>query len=342
MKIGVLYNEPEANASTADLDVLVQVDVVSHALIKLGHEPIKLGCTLDLATLRRDLIALKPDHVFNLVESLAGVDRLMPLATLLLDTLSIPYTGTQTHGMLLANDKLAAKAKMRELGIPTADWFCADSCRCDHQGPMIVKAVWEHASWGMDDQAIVSNLTQAKKLLAERTQSSGRLHFAEAFIAGREFNLSLLAAPNSTSLLGAPQVLPVAEIDFSGLPTGKPKIVGYAAKWDEDSTEYAQTPRRFLDPGEDPELVKKLRQIACECWHAFGISGYARVDFRVDEAGNPWVLEVNANPCLSPDAGFAAALAQASIPFETAISRILADFRWPHQGLESAFSARGS
>ena len=130
----------------------------------------------------------------------------------------------------------------------------------------------------------------------------GRACYAEQYIDGREFNLSVLASPQG------PQVLPPAEIDFSGFPPGKPRLVGYRAKWEEGSFEFQHTPRRFDFPAEDGPLLDRLRDLALGSWRVFGLRGYGRVDFRVDEAGHPWVLETNTNPCLSPDAGFYAAL----------------------------------
>jgi GNAT superfamily N-acetyltransferase len=100
-------------------------------------------------------------------------------------------------------------------------------------------------------------------------------------------------------------------------------MVGYRAKWDPASFEYQHTPRRFDFPPEDTPLLLRLRELCLQCWELFTLGGYARVDFRVDHQGNPWILEVNANPCLSPDAGFAAALGQAGISFDQAIAQIL-------------------
>ena len=122
-----------------------------------------------------------------------------------------------------------------------------------------------------------------------------------------------------------PEVLPPAEIDFSAFPPAKPRIVGHRAKWQADSFEYHHTPRRFDFPPSDHPLLEQLRHLAQQCWTLFGLRGWVRVDFRVDAAGRPWILEINANPCLTPDAGFAAALGQASIPFDDAIQRILDD-----------------
>ena len=111
----------------------------------------------------------------------------------------------------------------------------------------------------------------------------------------------------------APQVLPPAEIDFGDFPPDKPRIVGYQAKWDDESFEYHHTPRRFEFPSTDRALLAELSRLAADCWHQFGLRGYVRVDFRVDRDGRPWILEVNSNPCLSLDAGFAAAVQRAGI-----------------------------
>ena len=112
-------------------------------------------------------------------------------------------------------------------------------------------------------------------------------------------------------------------------PADKPRIVGYAAKWAEDSFECRHTVRRFVDQRQEGPLCRQLGEIALRCWDVFQLRGYARVDFRVDSSGQPWVLEINANPCISPDAGFAAALAERGIPYSAAIRRIIVEARRP-------------
>ena len=121
-----------------------------------------------------------------------------------------------------------------------------------------------------------------------------------------------------------PQVLPLAEIDFSAFPEGKLRIVDYRAKWDDQSFEFHNTPRRFDFAAADQPLLDRLGQLAAACWTSFGLNGYVRVDFRVDSASQPWILEINANPCLSPDAGYAAAVQRAGIGWDQAVERILA------------------
>jgi D-alanine-D-alanine ligase len=143
--------------------------------------------------------------------------------------------------------------------------------------------------------------------------------FVETYIDGREFNVALLAGESG------PDVLPPAEIRFDAFPEDTLKIVDYRAKWEADSFEYQQTPRQFTFPKEDAPLLGDLRRIALQCWQLFGLRGYARVDFRVDHHQQPWVLEVNANPCLSPDAGFVAAATQAGLSVNDIVARIFDD-----------------
>jgi D-alanine-D-alanine ligase len=141
---------------------------------------------------------------------------------------------------------------------------------------------------------------------------------AEVYVEGREFNLALLSAREGVELL------PPAEIVFDHYPEGKRRVVCYRAKWEEDSFEYGHTPRSF-DFLCGPSVIQRLEEIARACWDLFGLAGYARVDFRVDKEERPWVLEVNTNPCLSPDAGFAAAAARAGLSMTRVVERIVED-----------------
>jgi D-alanine-D-alanine ligase len=185
----------------------------------------------------------------------------------------------------------------------------------------IVKSLWEHASVGLEADNVVEcrDDQMLEQAMAVRAPFLGGVCFADAFIEGREFNLSLLGSPQG------PQVLSPAEIIFEGYAAGQPRIVGYRAKWDVDSEEFRHTPRSFDFGARDNPLLAELQVLALQCWQFFGLRGYARVDFRVDERGRPWILEINANPCLSPDAGFAAALARAGIDFTRVVEWIVAD-----------------
>ncbi|MEZ6122112.1 MAG: hypothetical protein R3C49_02920 [Planctomycetaceae bacterium] len=323
MKVAVLYNQPLDDTDQSDLDVLVQRDAVSESLQRLGHDVVHLSCTLNLETARRQLIAHQPDAVFNLVESLAGTDRLMAAATLLLEAMRLPFTGANSVSLLETSAKPVAKQRLVDAGLPTPAWRIPESgahiCpRSDSEirpDCWILKPVWEHASVGMTDDAVITanSEEELQQRLRDWQQTTGRPCFAEEFIAGREFNLSVLDG----------QALPPAEIDFSAFPQHKPRIVGQDAKWNSDSFEYHQTPRTFTFATDDSDLLKQLQLNALRCAELFNMSAYCRVDFRVDQQGRPWILEINANPCLSPDAGFAAAVAQSGFTFDSAIDRVL-------------------
>jgi D-alanine-D-alanine ligase len=353
MHVVILHNAVSPNDSAADQDVLIQVEAVSAALAALGHASSTIACALDLAAARARLEQVSPELVFNLVESLGGSDWLASAATGLLDTMDLPYTGSPTEALLLTNHKLLAKQRMCQAGLPTPEWavlptdraggvsdprtqrgrvarperawLCGQighalSGRATHPA-YVIKTLWEHASFELDGHSIVRPPDEAG-LLDLLRESAGRLRrpcFAERYVEGREFNLSVLAGPEG------PEVLPPAEIDFSAFPPGEPRIVGNRAKWDAGSFVFQNTPHRFEFPPSDQPLLERLSRLAREAWCLFGLGGYARVDFRVDETGQPWILEINAKPCLSGDAGFAAALDQASIPFAQAIARILQD-----------------
>jgi D-alanine-D-alanine ligase len=334
MRIAVLHQAVTEQDTVEDQDVLVQVECVSQALRQLGHEPAAVPCTLNLEAMLDRLRTMKPDLVFNLVESLGGADSLVYLPYAVLDAVGIPYTGNRTESHFLTANKVLAKKMLRSAGLPTPEWIedggltqplppAPTTSWCPPMGEgriakWIVKGVWDQASRDLDEEAIVVRTEEGVlSRVRERARRTGRESFAEKFIAGREFNVALLASPNG------PEVLPPAEIDFSAFPPEKPRIVGHRAKWDENSFEYTNTPRTFDFPAADNALLEEIRRLTKKCWEIFSLRGWARVDFRVDEDSRPWILEINTNPCLSPDAGFAAALARAKIPFEEAIRRIV-------------------
>jgi len=334
MRVSVVHNAVADDGPADEQDVLVQVAAIREALDDLGHEADSLPAGLALGQLRDQLEARQPDLVFNLVESLAGYGRLIHLVPSLFDAVGLPYTGAPAESIWLTSHKVMAKARMVAAGLPTPPWAGPwpqdlPSLRSlEHTGQYrssrrrwIIKSLWEHASMGLEADNIVADtcgqlLEQAIK---ERAPLLGGACFAEVFIDGREFNLSLLAGPQG------PLVLPPAEIIFEAFGADQPRIVGYRAKWDVDSAEFRHTPRTFdFGPGDRP-LLAELKRLALQCWQIFGLRGYARIDFRIDDKGQPWILEINANPCLSPDAGFAAAVARSGLSYTQAVDRILAD-----------------
>jgi D-alanine-D-alanine ligase len=319
----VLHDAHAAAGGPDAADVLREAQDVAHGLAALGYEPVTLPVGLDLKELEAALTALQPHVVFNLMESIGGRGQLIHIVPALLEALGIPFTGCSAHAQWTTSNKLAAKRRLVAAGIAAPELFALDSAVAAQAksaaalaGPWIVKSVWEHASLGLDDDSVLADRRAVPAMLARRVRVLGGEWFAERYIAGRELNVALIAARHG------PTVLPVAEIRFVEFPEGKPRIVGYAAKWHADSVEYARTVRSF---DVDSALRVGAADIARECWDLFGLGGYARVDFRVDATGRLWVLEVNANPCLSADAGFAAMLDAAGIAFADALAWLIAD-----------------
>lgn len=309
---------PVVHAATSDrpdeIDTLVAADAVAKALAELGFATGVVAINLD----PRDIEALKrrdPLLVFNLVDAVRGDGKLAPVVPTLLDAAGLPFTGANAGAWLETLSKLVTKRRLEREGLPTPDWS-ADGSGLGADTPVIVKSVWEHGSLGLDESSVVKG-AEAARIIAERSLRFGTEHFAEAYIDGREFNLALLEHRRGA------RVLPIAEILFEGWRDPRPRIVGYDAKWAPESEAYVRTPRRFGLEQNEPALAARLRDLAHSCWDLFGLTGYARVDFRVDALGQPWILEVNVNPCLSPDAGFAASASQAGLSYPDLIARIV-------------------
>jgi D-alanine-D-alanine ligase len=321
VKITVLHNAVTDTDSAAERDVLAQVAAVEQTLQGLGHATNRLACTLNLEAVEEALVREQPQLVFNLVGSLGGSDRLAHLAAVLLDDFDLPYTGTPADGFHLTNNKPLAKRRLRAAGLPTAEWTVlrADGGRLTV--PYIIKATWENASVGLDDHAVIlsGDGELVREQIASRSRQLGYSCFAEQFIDGREFNLSLLATPDG------PRVLPPAEIDFRNFPEGRQRIVGYAAKQGDGVGDGVKISRIFEFSENDGPLLNTLRELALECWRLFGLAGYASIDFRVDEHGQPWILEINANPSLAYEGGFVAALAREGLSLSSAVEWIIQD-----------------
>ncbi len=340
----ILHDAITDNIRPDELDVLDQVRVVADALVELGYEVRASGVHLNLEILSTLLSESQPDLVFNLVESLAGQGRLIHVVPGLLEALGVPFTGSSGSASLLTTNKPLAKSWLHWRGIPTPAWRSRSWPRSSPEPPLsssssvatlmgrsmpapmglsvpcvcIVKPVWEDASVGIEDGAVL-NLSSEREMEVALDAASNRFGdvFAEQYIEGREFNVSLLADGDDV------EILPVAEIDFVDFPPDKPRIVGYSAKWAKGSFEYGATPRRFDFPASDAALLDRLGKLALECWRVFELRGYARVDFRVDAAGKSWVLEVNVNPCLSADAGFMAAAGRRGLTAREVVSRVV-------------------
>jgi D-alanine-D-alanine ligase len=315
MRVLVLHSDIAPDAPPEEQDTLAAAAAVAGALAETGHAASLAA--FGAATLDAVLAAHAPDIVFNLVEGIDGLGRLAPQAPAMLAERGVRFTGVRAGPMDLTNDKPRAKRMLRDAGLATPAWSLPPHWRGLDDRRWIVKAALEDASLGLDDGAVVTGRAAAIARASRCAARFGGAWFAEEFIEGREFNIALLQDG-----AGA-RILPMAEMRFEAWPAAKPRIVGYDAKWDEGSDGWNGTVRHFGVEQDEPELAARLRA-ACETvWPLFDLTGFARVDFRVDAEGTAFILEINANPGIAPDAGFAAAARQAGMAYRDLIEAIV-------------------
>lgn len=285
-------------------DTLVQARAVAESLAADGWPCMELELGTDLADWEAEVRRVRPELIFNMVESHAGVSTLACVVPALCRKLGVPCTGAEDSALMLAADKRLTRRVLAASGLPVPDGVGLEDLRHGNfpgPGTYIVKSRFEDASQGMDENAVV-RVNAADELLAimERAaKSMGGDCVAETYVEGRECNLALLSMEEET-----PHALPVAEMVFAPSLQG-PRILHYAAKWRENSAAYAASSRCF-GVAEAAELCAIGRRV----WDVCGLRGYARVDFRISDRGAPLVIDVNPNPCLSPDSGFVAAAAE--------------------------------
>lgn len=308
---------PVLHAATQDrpdeIDTILAADAVADALAARGYAVDIVHLSADLGALD-ELPARRPLVVFNLVDAVGGDGRLAPMIPARLDALGLAYTGAGTAAWLDTLSKIGTKLRLAHAGLPTPDWS-SDGTGLDPAAKVIVKPVWEHGSLGMDETCVMRG-SEAALAIAERTARWNTEHFTETFVDGREFNVSLLETSDGV------EVLPIAEILFEGFDAETARIVGYDAKWTADSAAFKGTPRTFGVERAEPRLAATLAELSRASWALFDLRGYARVDFRVTPDSMPFILEVNMNPCLTPDAGFAAAAQEAGLAYDVLIERI--------------------
>lgn len=318
MKVAILYNSPMPGKPDSE-DVLEEVSLVAECLGRRGYGhcsiPVKGGVSGIVEALSA-LRAFAPEVVFNLVETMDEDPRGLPAMAALLELSGLPHTGSPYDVLLTSTDKALSKLILESSGIPTPAFSIYPGVKELPPFPVIAKPAWEDASVGIDDASVF----HAEKPLADALpviygRHGGQKIIIEEFIDGREFNIAVLEAPD-----GSPEPMPLAEMTYQDWPDGKPRIIGYAAKWEPESFEYANTVRAFNPPDAPLEAI---RSAALRSWEAFGFRGYARVDMRLSADGTPKVIEVNANPCIAPDSGFISAAKQAGYSEAEVIERIL-------------------
>lgn len=312
MKCVVLHQAVPPDAPPDEQDVLAEAASVGAALRRLGWDVAAQPLSLDLAAAQERLRAETPELVFNLVESLDGGGPLCAVVPALLQHLGLRITGNGAAALALTADKPATRRVLQHAGVPVPP-----GPEDGWPGPFIIKRADEHASQGLGPDCVVQRLAAVPPGF-----------YAEAFIDGREFNVAML-----DDGAGGCTVLPVAELLYAPeWPAGRPRVLDYGPKWDRAHPLYALTTSRFA---EAPELARIARRV----WSALGLVGYARIDLRVSADSVAYVIDVNANPCLSEDAGFALAAAQAGLDYTALIGRIAAAALSARQGQGASSSS---
>jgi D-alanine-D-alanine ligase len=324
--VAVLYNaserliKGEPGDLLAEQGVIACAQVVTDALQAAGYRVVQVPIYTNVE------LALAPYPptrwvAFNLGEGLEG--RLFEEARIAwaLEAMGYRFTGSAGDAIARSTNKAQAKASLVASGVPTPPWRLFrhpdevdDLAATALPFPLIVKPVAEDASLGVGPEAVVHTLQALHERVAYVVERYRQAALAETFVVGREFNISLWGDP--------PEVLPLAEVDFSAFANPYARIVSFAAKWEVDSFAYHRTPilcPATVDPGLDVRLAVAARQ----AWKAIGCRGYCRVDVRVSDEGIPYVVEVNCNPDLSPDAGFCRAAWEAGYSYEDMVVRIL-------------------
>jgi D-alanine-D-alanine ligase len=314
--VAVLYNvDFEDNGPEGDPGYAARADVeavaesIATTLSDGVHEAHLVPVDGDMHVLRSRVTDLDPDCAFNLCESLAGDARLETAVPLILELLGIPCTGSPPEALSHALYKDGVKRKLEQSGVPTprARVMGSPDAPCDLPFPLIVKPVREDGSAGITSRSVVYDESQLRDVVAEVVGTFHQPCLVEEFIPGRELNVALFGFPTA-------RVLPLQEIDFAQLPDHEPKIVSYAAKWEEGSVADRGT-RPVLHPQLPPGVAARVRRVAVEAFRAVGMRDYGRVDVRLSLGGVPYVVDVNPNCDLSRHAGMARAAAAVGIDY---------------------------
>jgi D-alanine-D-alanine ligase len=322
----VLYNcDYDTPGSTDDRSAVAQAaHQVRDAIEQFGYEALISGVSgHDLSQSLHEIRELAPELVFNLTESLNQDSRNEIVFPAIFEMFGLPFTGTGALGIGLCLHKPKAKDILRARGVPTPA-SCVierikDAAGVDLPYPLFVKLAREDASVGIRHDNVVHNKRALVRRIRALLEEYHQPVLIERYIEGREVNVTLLGNARVT-------VLPFHEIDFSGLPPDRPRIVSYAAKWDESSPEYQGT---MPVPVKDllPATKAAIERAAVAAFRALELRDYGRVDFRVAEDGTPYVIDVNPNCDISPDAGVARAARAGGMKYHQLIGRIC-DIAW--------------
>ncbi|MBK9070195.1 MAG: D-alanine--D-alanine ligase [Myxococcales bacterium] len=325
LPVAVLHNTDYDAELTAAVDVsavLVAAEAVAAGLRHAGFSPRLVGVQgADLFEVVQALQGAGAAIVFNLCESLAGDARNEVAMTAVLDLFGQRYTGSDALALGSCLHKDRCKAILRGHGVATPPGAClateGDLALVeDYSRPWFLKLAHEDASVGIDTSNVVHTAAALRARVLALWDGYRQPVIAEHFIAGREVNVTILGAGASA------RVLPLHEIDFSKMPAGRPNIVSYAAKWDESHEEYGGTTPVPLQ-GVSAATRDAIERTALAAYRALGLRDYGRVDLRLDDGQVPWVIDVNPNCDISPDAGVARAALAGGLDYPALLKHIV-------------------
>ncbi|HJR75998.1 MAG TPA: ATP-grasp domain-containing protein [Nitrospiraceae bacterium] len=302
-----------------------EYDVVS-TLRKLGHEVTALGVKSDLEVIRGAVEQWKPHVAFNLLEEFDGVAVYDQNVVSYLELLHVPYTGCNPRGLMLARDKALSKQVMSYHRIPYPEFMVVPLHRMVRRPkwlafPLIVKSISEEASLGISQASIVEDEEKLRERVAFIHDSVGTGALVERYIEGRELYVGVMGNAHL-------QVLPVWELVMDNMPDEAKRIATERVKW---SRKYQD--KYGIRSGEAKNLpdgtAEKIQHLAKRVYRALGLSGYARIDMRMDGDGNIYVLEANPNPQIADDEDFAESARKAEIPYKNLLQELIhIGMRW--------------
>jgi D-alanine-D-alanine ligase len=296
-----------------------EIDAIVKALEDAGYESRAVNIEDDFGRLYRCLTSPRPDVVFNLVEFFNGEALQEDRVAALYDLLRVPYTGSPPMTLAVCQRKGLAKRILRAFQVRTPRYKLAKERPLPKltglRYPLIVKPAWEDASIGVDNLSVVNDRAQLESRVERILDRHNQPALIEEYIEGRELGVSVIGNEN-------PRVLPVEELDFSGLPPGQPRIISYESKWNPLHAAFHMG--KLVCPARLSRSIRqKVNKVALQVYQALGCRDYARIDMRLDRQNRLFVLEVNPNPDLTEGVGFIASAKAADISFSGAVRMIV-------------------
>ena len=313
-----------AGIDTREAEWKMEYDVIE-TLRETGHEVRVLGIHDDLRDIRSTVDEFKPQIVFNLMEAFAGVPTFDQNVVSYLELLRLPYTGCNPRGLVLARDKALSKKLLAYHRIPVPEFAVVRPGRKvvlpkRLRFPLIVKSLFFEASAGISQASVAENHEQLARRVNFIHEKLGTAAIVEQFIDGRELYVGVIGNERL-------EVFPVWEMSFEKMPENRWKIATERVKW---STKYQKKHGIMTDHAKlDPALTERIQKVARRAYRALDLSGYARVDLRLQEDGRMFVLEANPNPNLAYGEDFAESGELSGLTYERLLDRILAlGLRW--------------